>query len=68
MGSHGPTYFERYPSTSKVFSPTCDSNLIEKCSNKELVNTYDNTLVYTDRMLSKTIELLQRYSGCVTLL
>ncbi|MCX9759632.1 MCR-8 family phosphoethanolamine--lipid A transferase [Klebsiella pneumoniae] len=63
MGSHGPTYFERYPSTSKVFSPTCDSNLIEKCSNKELVNTYDNTLVYTDRMLSKTIELLQRYSG-----
>ncbi|MBK1615278.1 phosphoethanolamine transferase EptA [Rubrivivax gelatinosus] len=63
MGSHGPTYFERYPTETKVFSPICDSNQIQKCSNEALVNTYDNTLVYTDRMLGKTIELLRRYSG-----
>lgn len=63
MGSHGPTYFERYPAQDKVFSPTCDSNQIQTCSNEELTNTYDNTLVYTDRMLDKTIDLLQRYSG-----
>lgn len=63
LGSHGPTYFERYPAQDKVFSPTCDSNQIEKCSNEALTNTYDNTLVYTDRMLGKTIDLLQRYSG-----
>ncbi|WCG84825.1 phosphoethanolamine transferase EptA [Pectobacterium sp. A5351] len=62
LGSHGPTYFERYPAEDKIFSPTCDSNQIQKCSNDELTNTYDNTLVYTDRMLGKTIDLLQRYS------
>lgn len=62
LGSHGPTYFERYPAADKVFSPTCDSNQIQKCSNKELTNTYDNTLVYTDRMLSQTIDLLQGYA------
>lgn len=63
LGSHGPNYFERYPAQDKVFSPTCNSNQIHKCSNEELINTYDNTLVYTDRMLGKTIDLLQRYAG-----
>lgn len=63
QGSHGPTYFERYPAHNKVFSPTCDSNQIQKCSQEQLINTYDNTLVYTDQMLDKTIELLQRYSA-----
>ncbi len=63
MGSHGPTYFERYPAEARAFGHTCDSNQIHKCSNDALVNTYDNTLVYTDRMLGRTIDLLQRYSG-----
>lgn len=62
LGSHGPTYFERYPPEVAVFSPTCDSNQIQKCSNEALINTYDNTLIYTDRMLGKTIDLLQAYA------
>lgn len=62
LGSHGPTYFERYPADASVFGPTCNSNQIQKCSNEALTNTYDNTLVYTDRQLSKTIALLQRHS------
>ncbi len=62
LGSHGPTYFQRYPADARVFSPTCDSNQIQKCSNEALVNTYDNTLVYTDRMLGSAIDLLQSYS------
>lgn len=62
LGSHGPTYFERYPADSRAFSPTCDSNQIQKCSNEALTNTYDNTLVYTDRLLGKAIDLLQTYS------
>jgi len=62
LGSHGPTYFERYPADARTFSPTCDSNQIQKCSNEALVNTYDNTLVYTDRLLGKAIDLLQTYA------
>lgn len=62
LGSHGPTYFERYPEEDKIFLPTCDSNQIQNCSNEALTNTYDNTLRYTDRMLSRTIDLLQGYA------
>lgn len=62
LGSHGPTYFERYPADARTFSPTCDSNQIQKCSNEALVNTYDNTLVYTDRLLGNAIDLLQTYA------
>ncbi|MGY5980390.1 phosphoethanolamine transferase [Stenotrophomonas pavanii] len=62
LGSHGPTYFERYPAASRAFSPTCDSNQIQHCSNEALVNTYDNTLVHTDRVLAETIDLLRGYS------
>lgn len=62
LGSHGPTYFERYPRHNRVFIPTCDSNQIHRCSREELTNTYDNTLLQTDEMLGRTIALLQHYS------
>lgn len=62
LGSHGPTYFERYPPSGQTFRPTCDSNQIQSCTQAALTNTYDNTLVYTDQMLGKTIDLLQRYA------
>jgi lipid A ethanolaminephosphotransferase len=62
LGSHGPTYFERYPPDARAFSPTCDSNQIQTCTNEALTNTYDNTLVYTDRMLGKAITLLESYA------
>jgi len=63
LGSHGPTYFERYPAASRAFSPTCDSNQIQHCSNEALVNTYDNTLVHTDQVLAEAIGLLRGYSA-----
>lgn len=63
LGSHGPAYFERYPPQDRVFHPTCDSNQIQKCSREALVNTYDNTLVHTDRVLGMAIELLQRHAA-----
>lgn len=62
LGSHGPAYFERYPAQDKVFAPTCDTNQIQKCSSEALVNTYDNTLVHTDRVLDMAIDLLQRHA------
>jgi len=62
IGSHGPTYFERYPAQANVFRPTCNSNQIQTCTNEALTNTYDNTLVYTDQVLGKTIALLEGYA------
>ncbi len=40
------------------FKPTCDTNQLDSCSDEEISNTYDNTILYTDHFLSKVIELL----------
>ena len=62
-GSHGPTYFKRYPDTFKKFLPTCDTQDLEKCSQEQIVNTYNNTLLYTDFILNESIKLLEKYEG-----
>lgn len=42
IGSHAPTYNERYTKEFEKFTLTCDTNEIQKCTNEQLVNTYDN--------------------------
>ncbi|ELR7251645.1 phosphoethanolamine--lipid A transferase, partial [Campylobacter coli] len=59
QGSHGPAYYKRYPSEFKKFIPTCDTNELSKCDSEALINTYDNTLLYTDYLLSEIIKLLK---------
>ncbi|WP_042057500.1 phosphoethanolamine transferase [Aeromonas allosaccharophila] len=59
MGSHGPTYFRRYPASERAFMPDCPRSDIENCSNEELVNTYDNTIRYTDKVVGQLIEKLK---------
>ena len=59
-GSHGPAYAKRYPQGFGKFSPVCDSNEFEKCTSASIANAYDNTILYTDYFLSKTIDLLRQ--------
>lgn len=58
--SHGPTYSKKYPPQFETFKPVCNSVELGKCSQQELLNAYDNTIVYTDYILSKVIEDLQQ--------
>lgn len=58
-GSHGPTYYKRYPDAFKKFQPTCNTQDLQMCTQEEIVNTYDNTILYTDYLLDKTIKFLQ---------
>jgi lipid A ethanolaminephosphotransferase len=58
-GSHGPQYASKYPPAFERFKPTCHSVELQKCSNAELVNAYDNTVVYTDHVLHEVIGLLR---------
>jgi lipid A ethanolaminephosphotransferase len=60
MGSHGPAYYKRYPKKFEYFTPTCNTNLLEKCSKEQIVNTFDNTIAYTDFFLSEVIALLKQ--------
>jgi lipid A ethanolaminephosphotransferase len=57
--SHGPTYSKKYPPKFETFKPVCNSVELAKCSQTELINAYDNTIVYTDYVLSKVIEDLK---------
>ncbi|QHC94507.1 phosphoethanolamine transferase [Pseudomonas sp. M20] len=59
MGSHGPEYFKRYPKEYQHFTPVCESNALNNCSRESIVNGYDNTLVYTDHVLSSLIDVLR---------
>ncbi len=63
MGSHGPAYYKRYPSAFRKFIPTCESNQLQSCNDDEISNAYDNTILYTDYFLSKTIEILKQNDG-----
>ncbi|MCR1837529.1 phosphoethanolamine transferase [Rodentibacter caecimuris] len=60
IGSHGPTYNERYSKAFETFTPTCETNEIQKCSNEQLVNTYDNGILYIDNFLNEVIKLLEQ--------
>jgi len=60
MGNHGPAYYKRYPKSFEKFTPTCQTNQVEKCSSEEIGNAYDNAILYTDYFLSKTIAFLKQ--------
>ncbi|MEO8858502.1 MAG: phosphoethanolamine--lipid A transferase [Burkholderiaceae bacterium] len=60
MGSHGPAYFRRSPPAYKKFMPECASNVLQDCTHDQLVNAYDNTLVYTDHVLASTARWLEQ--------
>ncbi|WP_410169743.1 phosphoethanolamine transferase [Acinetobacter rathckeae] len=59
VGSHGPAYYKRYPKEFETFKPVCATNSIQKCSREQLINTYDNTIVYTDYIISSVVKQLQ---------
>lgn len=62
MGSHGPNYFKRYPDDQKKFTPDCQRNDVENCSSESIINSYDNTIHYTDFVISKLIDKLKGIS------
>lgn len=63
LGNHGPSYYKRYPPRLRHFSPTCETPELGRCSREQIVNAYDNAVLYTDDFLAQTIRLLSRQSG-----
>ena len=58
LGNHGPAYFRRYPGAFRHFTPTCDSSELGDCTRGQVVDAYDNAILYTDDLLARTIRLL----------
>lgn len=61
--SHGPSYYKKYPKVFEKFKPVCKSVELGDCTQQELINAYDNTIVYTDYILTSIIENLSSLNG-----
>lgn len=61
IGSHGPAYYKRYPDKFSRFLPECRTADLQKCKKEEIANTYDNTILYTDFIVSSAIDILKQF-------
>lgn len=62
MGSHGPAYYKRSPAAMKTFQPECNSHALQNCPPEQIVNAYDNSILYADHFIAKTVKWLQGQS------
>jgi lipid A ethanolaminephosphotransferase len=66
IGSHGPSYYLRYPEAFERFKPACRTANFSACTQEEVVNAYDNTILYTDKVLQDLIALLSAQDDLAT--
>lgn len=59
MGSHGPAYYKRSPQAIKQFTPECKSSALQNCPVEQIVNAYDNSVLYADHFVAQTVKWLQ---------
>ncbi|WP_108652425.1 phosphoethanolamine transferase [Dongshaea marina] len=62
-GSHGPAYYRRVPEAYTQFKPICKSASFSDCSRQQIINSYDNTILYTDHQLARVIDFLKKNEG-----
>ena len=65
LGNHGPSYFRRYPPAFARHLPECRDDDLRRCSVEEIVNAYDNAILYTDHLLASTIAKLAAHADKV---
>jgi lipid A ethanolaminephosphotransferase len=62
IGSHGPRYHERYPPAYAAFTPACTQADAQNCQQEEIINSYDNSILYTDFLLARLVKFLEQLS------
>ncbi|MDE2406271.1 MAG: phosphoethanolamine transferase [Xanthomonadaceae bacterium] len=63
LGNHGPNYFERYPPAFERWTPVCKTPELNRCSQAQIANAYDNAILYSDAVLGRVIDLLQQQTA-----
>lgn len=61
--SHGPTYSTNYPKEFEKFAPVTTQTEMSKVDRKELINGYDNTILYSDYLIHNVIDTLKNMEG-----
>jgi lipid A ethanolaminephosphotransferase len=57
-GSHFP-YADRYPAEFEFFKPACKLPIFTDCPQAEIINAYDNSILYNDYILGTVIKMLE---------
>lgn len=61
--SHGPKYARKYPTEFCRFTPASDDVESTSRNLQHLVNSYDNSILYTDHLLASAIDSLKSLEG-----
>jgi glucan phosphoethanolaminetransferase (alkaline phosphatase superfamily) len=64
IGSHW-YYKSHYSEKFEIYTPSTKSRLHLQCTPEEMINAYDNTVVYTDFFLAKLTDLLTNENAIV---
>jgi len=64
IGSHWD-YNKHYPEDLQKFNPVCTNSNVKRCSHDELANSYDNSILYTDRFIASVIEHVKNMNSIV---
>jgi len=64
IGSHW-YYNNHFSKKCELFKPVTQSRIIAQCSPEEIINSYDNTAVYTDYFLDKLIIQLENKNALI---
>jgi lipid A ethanolaminephosphotransferase len=59
LGNHGPAYYKRYPPAYQRFTPACEKADLRQCRRDQIVNAYDNAILYTDHVLAQLVAKLR---------
>ncbi|GMB96019.1 Lipid A phosphoethanolamine transferase EptA [Helicobacter sp. NHP22-001] len=55
-GSHGPLYVDKVPKGFAPFKPICTHSELNMCQSTALINAYDNTIAYNDKVLGLLVQ------------
>lgn len=58
VGSHWH-YEQHYTEPFRKYTPTCDGKTPRSCTEEELFNSYDNTILYTDHFIGEVIRRME---------
>jgi lipid A ethanolaminephosphotransferase len=59
IGSHW-WYESRYSDEFRKFTPVIDSKHVPSLSNNQIINSYDNTILYLDNFLNEVISIIEK--------
>lgn len=62
IGSHW-WYPSHYPDSLAVFKPEVDSRIVSELTREQMINSYDNTILATDRFLTSVIKRLEQHNA-----